>query len=188
MNYTENYHLPQWEETDRIMRTDFNRMCADMEAGLNQNAQAAAAAKARGDKGVTDAAAAKAAADSAKSAAQTAQSSANRAQASADAAQKTADAAFCPSKLPYATGSYTGNGGYQVIELGFRARFVIISGMMRADTSVRNLLAAGPGVLPDFVGFLSNGFCVNQELTTEGNVLSPSVNTAGKLYTYIAFQ
>ena len=29
MNYTENYHLPQWEETDRIMRTDFNQMCAN---------------------------------------------------------------------------------------------------------------------------------------------------------------
>ena len=26
MNYTEKYHLPQWEETDRIMRTDFNQM------------------------------------------------------------------------------------------------------------------------------------------------------------------
>ena len=35
MNYTAKYHLPQWEETDRIMRTDFNQMCADMEAGLN---------------------------------------------------------------------------------------------------------------------------------------------------------
>ncbi len=35
MNYTTNYHLPQWDEGDRIMRTDFNRMCADMEAGLN---------------------------------------------------------------------------------------------------------------------------------------------------------
>ena len=34
MNYTEKYHLPQWEETDRILRTDFNQMCADMEAGL----------------------------------------------------------------------------------------------------------------------------------------------------------
>ena len=34
MNYTENYHFPQWEETDRVMRTDFNQMCADMEAGL----------------------------------------------------------------------------------------------------------------------------------------------------------
>ena len=35
MNYTEKYHLPQWEETDRIMRTDFNQMCADMEKGID---------------------------------------------------------------------------------------------------------------------------------------------------------
>ena len=34
MNDTENYHLPQWEETDRIMRTDFNQMCADIESGI----------------------------------------------------------------------------------------------------------------------------------------------------------
>ena len=34
MNYTEKYHLPQWEETDRIMRTDFNQMCADLEKGI----------------------------------------------------------------------------------------------------------------------------------------------------------
>ena len=38
MNYTERYHLPQWEETDRIMRTDFNQMCVDMEAGLSKTA------------------------------------------------------------------------------------------------------------------------------------------------------
>ena len=42
MNYTENYHLPQWDETDRIMRADFNRMCADMEAGLPKTARDAA--------------------------------------------------------------------------------------------------------------------------------------------------
>lgn len=34
MNYTEKYHLPQWEETDRIMRSDFNQMCADLEGGI----------------------------------------------------------------------------------------------------------------------------------------------------------
>jgi len=37
MNYTEKYHLPQWKKEDRIMMEDFNRMCADMEAGLVQN-------------------------------------------------------------------------------------------------------------------------------------------------------
>lgn len=46
MNYTEKYHLPQWEETDRIMRVDFNQMCADMEAGLTGNAAEAAGAAA----------------------------------------------------------------------------------------------------------------------------------------------
>ena len=30
MNYTTNYHLPQWVETDRIQMEDFNQMCADV--------------------------------------------------------------------------------------------------------------------------------------------------------------
>ena len=41
MNYTENYHLPQWVKSDRIMMEDFNQMCADIEAGLSKTAQAA---------------------------------------------------------------------------------------------------------------------------------------------------
>ena len=36
MNYTEKYHLPQWEETDRIMRTDFNGAMSNLEAGLTE--------------------------------------------------------------------------------------------------------------------------------------------------------
>lgn len=35
MNYTENYQLPQWEETDRIMRIDFNDAMAGIERGLS---------------------------------------------------------------------------------------------------------------------------------------------------------
>lgn len=38
MNYTGKYHLPQWEETDRIMRTDFNNAMAAIEAGMAGNA------------------------------------------------------------------------------------------------------------------------------------------------------
>ena len=34
MNYTKKYHLPQWEESDRVMRTDFNQMCVDIENNL----------------------------------------------------------------------------------------------------------------------------------------------------------
>ena len=42
MNYTEKYHLPQWEEDDRVMRTDFNQMCANIESGIDgAKAQAA---------------------------------------------------------------------------------------------------------------------------------------------------
>ena len=37
MEYTKNYHLPQWKEDDRIMMRDFNQMCADMEKGLTEN-------------------------------------------------------------------------------------------------------------------------------------------------------
>ena len=44
MNYTKNYHLPQWDENDRVMRTDFNQMCADMENGLLKTARDAAEA------------------------------------------------------------------------------------------------------------------------------------------------
>ena len=49
MNYTEKYHLPQWEESDRVMPTDFNQMCADMETGLEGNAQAAQTAQTTAD-------------------------------------------------------------------------------------------------------------------------------------------
>ncbi|MBD5170306.1 MAG: hypothetical protein HDT20_09375 [Oscillibacter sp.] len=37
MNYTENYHLPQWDETDRILRKDFNSAMAQLEEGLTGN-------------------------------------------------------------------------------------------------------------------------------------------------------
>ena len=34
MNYTTNYHLPQWVETDRIQMEDFNQMCSDIDEGI----------------------------------------------------------------------------------------------------------------------------------------------------------
>ncbi|MCI8420499.1 MAG: hypothetical protein HFF79_08380 [Oscillospiraceae bacterium] len=50
MNYTEKYHLPQWEESDRVMRTDFNQMCADIENGIKSAAQAAQTAQSTAEK------------------------------------------------------------------------------------------------------------------------------------------
>lgn len=35
MDYTKNYHLPQWVMSDRIMMEDFNQMCADIDAGIS---------------------------------------------------------------------------------------------------------------------------------------------------------
>ena len=34
MNYTENYQLPQWVETDRIMMADFNEAMAKVDEGM----------------------------------------------------------------------------------------------------------------------------------------------------------
>ena len=38
MNYTANYHLPQWVETDRILMDDFNDMASAIDAALKTNA------------------------------------------------------------------------------------------------------------------------------------------------------
>ena len=42
MEYTTNYHLPPWVETDRIMMEDFNDAMASIDEGMSSNAQAAA--------------------------------------------------------------------------------------------------------------------------------------------------
>ena len=38
MKYTENYHLPEWEPTDRVLRTDFNDAMSDIDDALKANA------------------------------------------------------------------------------------------------------------------------------------------------------
>lgn len=43
MNQTTNYQLSQWEDTDRILRVDFNNDNAKMDAALKANADAIAA-------------------------------------------------------------------------------------------------------------------------------------------------
>ena len=40
MEYTENYHLPQWEPTDRVLREDFNDAMSDIDDALQANADA----------------------------------------------------------------------------------------------------------------------------------------------------
>ena len=36
MNYTQNYQLPQWESSDRILMDDFNEAMEKLDAGLEQ--------------------------------------------------------------------------------------------------------------------------------------------------------
>ena len=43
MDYTANYQLPQWVESDRILRTDFNSAYQKLDAALKTNADGLAA-------------------------------------------------------------------------------------------------------------------------------------------------
>ena len=147
MNYTTNYHLPQWVESDRIMMEDFNQMCADIEEGLNG------------------------------------------AQTTADAAQSTAGAAFCPSNMPFVTGTYTGTGTDITIELGFRPSFVIISGSETGSSATSTSFTArnfftGGNVLTECITFTDTGFIVNRT----SNSIFPQGFTDGRVYDYIAFK
>ena len=181
MNYTENYHLPQWEKTDRVLMEDFNRMCADMESGLDKTAR--------------DAAAATAAAKSANAAAAArAQTTADTALSKADAARKVADAAYCPSSPSYVVGSYVGPGYNKrlTVELGFRPKFVIITGQEIDEQNKVNYAAiAADGALPVSVLFLDNGFQVlgaNYSVGTGTQERSIHIYDANKTFHYIAFR
>ena len=43
MTKTEHYNLPQWEGSDRVLRTDFNEAMADIDAALQANADSVTA-------------------------------------------------------------------------------------------------------------------------------------------------
>ena len=45
MEYTTNYHLPQWVETDRIMMGDFNEAMSSIDGGIAEAKEAAEAAQ-----------------------------------------------------------------------------------------------------------------------------------------------
>ena len=144
MNYTKNYHLPQWDETDRIMRTDFNQMCAGLEDGLTT------------------------------------------AQAAANAAQQTADAA---AVLPYVIGTYTGTGADLSIDVGFRPRFLIISGIKDGASALdigefgRHCVITAGNSVSRRVQFTKKGFTVKAQEYWE----YPDLAVSERVYDYIAF-
>ena len=144
MEYTSNYHLPQWVETDRIMMGDFNDAMASLESGITT------------------------------------------AQAAADSAQQEAE------EKGFVIGSYTGNGedqydSGQLIELGFRPRFVIITrGWIDNGGPEATFLAVGqPRVTnQNWVYELrDNGFVVKNYT---GGILT--LNLKNTTYDYIAFK
>ena len=49
MEYTINYHLPQWVESDRIMMGDFNEAMSNLEGGITTAQEAADAAQSAAD-------------------------------------------------------------------------------------------------------------------------------------------
>ena len=166
MKYTENYHLPQWDETDRIMRTDFNRMCADMEAGLERNLALAAA-------------------DAAKS-----QATADKAVTDAAKAQSKADAAYSPSQPPYVVGTYTATGEEQTVEVGFRPRFLIIT----LGNKKTYFIIGGDLTYATHFSFTNTGFSVKKHYDTIGvgttmkEEKEPFLANVGATYCYIAFR
>ena len=128
MNYTEKYHLPQWEKTDRIMMDDFNRMCADVEEGLRETAAAAASALSAANSKPSS------------SAVSNAQNTANQALAKANAA-------YCPDFKPYVTGTYTGKGDGQVNEVtvGFKPLLLIITGQDKSSNAALTFFRTSGG-------------------------------------------
>ena len=160
MNYTTNYHLPQWAETDRIMMEDFNQMCSDIDEGIK-----------------------------------TAQDTADTAESKADAAQTTANSvadAYTPGNQPYVVGSYTGTGADMTITLGFRPKFLILSGMESTITTNststwdRYFGLCDGSILSLRVAFSDTGFTVYARGGSRQNF--PDFTDSGRTYCYIAFR
>lgn len=107
------------------------------------------------------------------------------AQTAAVNAQQTADKALL---LPYATGSYTGNGTSVEIDLGFRPSFLIV-------VSMRSGIGMGQDY--EWIGFfgITGGTSLsNQLILTDTGFCGlkingyPSLSENGRVYEYIAFR
>ena len=92
--------------------------------------------------------------------------------------------------LPYVTGTYTGDGSTtdRTITLGFKPKFVIISGSSRstsaASEQVLRFGMAGPtGDSSTLIWITDTGFRV-----TNNGFKYPDLNVIGCTYTYLAFR
>ena len=118
-----------------------------------------------------------------------AQETADAAQDTADAAQTAASAAFTPTNMPYVTGTYTGDGSTnnRTINLGFKPRFLIITGMSRSsnedDSPLKRFALVGPGGSSSIASLTETGFTV-----INSGSRYPDLNSNWSSYSYIAFR
>ena len=91
-------------------------------------------------------------------------------------------------------GSYTGNGGTQTVDLGFKPRFLVISrGFDKGDYSADYALFAGTPEQIDswmakVVSITDTGFTVKMATYNTSTCPQLWLNTSGKTYSYIAFR
>ena len=110
------------------------------------------------------------------------------------AVKATAENAYSSANKPYVAGSYTGNGGTQTVDLGFKPRFLVISrGFDKGDYSAGYALFAGTPEQIDswmakVVSITDTGFTVKMATYNTSTCPQLWLNTSGKTYSYIAFR
>ncbi len=110
------------------------------------------------------------------------------------AVKATAENAYSSANKPYVAGSYTGNGGTQTVDLGFKPRFLVISrGFDKGDYSADYALFAGTPEQIDswmakVVSITDTGFTVKMAAYNTSTCPQLWLNTSGKTYSYIAFR
>ena len=110
------------------------------------------------------------------------------------AVKATAENAYSSANKPYIAGSYTGNGGTQTVDLGFKPRFLVISrGFDKGDYSADYALFAGTpeqiaSWMAKVVSITDTGFTVKMATYNTSTCPQLWLNTSGKTYSYIAFR
>lgn len=110
------------------------------------------------------------------------------------AVKATAENAYSSANKPYVAGSYTGNGGTQTVDLGFKPRFLVISrGFDKGDYSADYALFAGTPEQIDswmakVVSITDTGFTVKMATYNTSTCPQLWLNTGGKTYSYIALR
>lgn len=110
------------------------------------------------------------------------------------AVKATAENAYSSANKPYIAGSYTGNGGTQTVDLGFKPRFLVISrGFDKGDYSADYALFAGTPEQIDswmakVVSITDTGFTVKMATYNTSTCPQLWLNTSGRTYSYIAFR